>query len=151
MQTCTHCWMNMRNKLIIALFFGICLMSALYSCQTEEEITYARYYVNGKGVYENHCQSCHGKDGNGLKDLYPPLTDTTLLKENKDKIACWIKFGLNGKMVVNGKEYEGEMPAETHLSDIEIAALVTYITNSFGNKQGLYEANDATADLKDCN
>ena len=42
------------------------------------------------------------------------------------------------------------MPANGNLSDIEIAALVTYITNSFGNKQGLYAADNATADLKNC-
>lgn len=140
----------MSNRLLVASFFAFVVIGLLYSCQSEEEITYARYYVNGKGVYENHCQSCHGKDGNGLKDLYPPLTDTTFLKVNKDKIACWIKFGIKGKMIVGGKEYEGEMPAETHLSDIEIAALITYITNSFGNKQGLYEADDATNDIRNC-
>ncbi|HEY0900456.1 MAG TPA: cytochrome c [Sphingobacteriaceae bacterium] len=140
----------MRTKLIAAIFCISCLVILLYSCQSEQELTYARYYVNGKGVYENHCQSCHGKDGNGLKALYPPLTDTTFLRKNKNKIACMIKYGIKGKMIVNGKEYEGEMPAETHLSDIEIAALITYITNSFGNKQGLYEADDATRDIKKC-
>lgn len=139
----------MKNKLAAA-FCCISLVVMLYSCQSEQELTYARYYVNGKGVYENHCQSCHGKDGNGLKALYPPLTDTVFLKTNKNKIACMIKYGIKGKMVINGKEYEGEMPAETHLSDIEIAALITYITNSFGNNQGLYEADDATRDIKNC-
>ncbi|HEY1006825.1 MAG TPA: cytochrome c [Sphingobacteriaceae bacterium] len=140
----------MRSKLIFAGLVLSCLCSALYSCQSEDEITYARYYVNGKGVYENHCQSCHGKNGEGLKALYPPLTDTTFMRVNKDRIACMIKYGISGKMVVGGREYDAEMPAETHLTDIDIAALITYITNSFGNKQGLYDAGMATRDLRDC-
>ena len=140
----------MRNKLIFSGLLLCCLASVLYSCQSEAEITYARYYVNGKGVYENHCQSCHGKNGEGLKALYPPLTDTTFLKKNKDRLACMIKYGVSGKMVVGGREFDAEMPAETHLTDIDIAALITYITNSFGNKQGLYDAAQATGDLRDC-
>jgi mono/diheme cytochrome c family protein len=140
----------MRSKLIITIFSVTLMLSVVYSCQTEEELTYARYYVNGKGVYENHCQSCHGKNGEGLKALYPPLTDTTFLRTNKDRLACMIKYGISGKMIVNGQEYDAEMPAETHLTDIDIAALITYITNSFGNKQGLYQANDVTEDLRNC-
>jgi mono/diheme cytochrome c family protein len=140
----------MRSRLIITIFSVTLLLSVVYSCQTEEEIAYARYYVNGKGVYENHCQSCHGKNGEGLKALYPPLTDTTFLRTNKDRLACMIRYGISGKMIVNGQEYDAEMPAETHLTDIDIAALITYITNSFGNKQGLYQANDATRDLRNC-
>ena len=140
----------MRNKAIqILLLLSVCTI-LFYSCQSEEEITYARYYVNGKGVYEKHCQQCHGKDGEGLKALYPPLTDTVSLQKNKKQLACYVKNGLSGKMVVNGQVYDAVMPAEEHLSDIEIAAVITYITNSFGNKQGLYEANDVTEDLKNC-
>lgn len=140
----------MRNKLILCGLLLCCVTSVFYSCQSEAELTYARYYVNGKGVYENHCQSCHGKNGEGLKALYPPLTDTTFLKVNKDRIACMIKYGVKGKMVVGGVEFDAEMPAETHLTDIDIAALITYITNSFGNQQGLYDANQATRDLREC-
>lgn len=140
----------MRNRIIISAFFLLMGIILCYSCQTEQELTYARYYVNGKGVYEKHCQQCHGKNGEGLKALYPPLTDSVSLKKNKSRLACFIRYGMAGKWMVNGQVYDAVMPAEEHLSDIDVAAVITYITNSFGNKQGLYDQKAATEDLKNC-
>lgn len=140
----------MRNKVICILTLTILASVFLHSCQSESELNYARYFVNGKGVYEKHCQNCHAADGAGLGMLIPPLTDTLFLKENKNQLSCIIKYGLNGKISVNGKIYDGRMPAERHLSDIEIGAVITYITNSFGNKQGLHDVNDVARDLGAC-
>jgi len=82
--------------------------------------------------------------------LYPPLTDSIYLKKNKNQLACIIKNGLKGKIEINGQVYEGEMPAQAKLSDIEIAQIITYITNSFGNQQGLHDAEAVNQDLKYC-
>lgn len=138
-----------KNKVLV---FGILtlLSGILYSCQSEEGITYARYYTAGKKLYESNCQNCHNSDGSGLAMLYPPLNDSTFLKQNKSKIACFIKNGLQGKIQVGAKTFEGQMPAQGTLSDIEIAEIITYITNSFGNKQGLYRYQQVTADLQKC-
>lgn len=140
----------MRNKLVFILFMSISVICILEACQSEQELNYARYYMNGKEIYEGHCQNCHGDRGQGLAQLYPPLTDTSYLKTNKSKLACIIKNGLNGPISVNGTEFNGQMPAESHLANIDIAAVITYITNSFGNKQGLYDVANAEADLKAC-
>lgn len=140
----------MRNSLVFLCFASISLASIIGACQSEQELNYARYYLNGKQVYEQHCQNCHGNEGQGLARLYPPLTDTTFLKTNKTRLACIIKYGLNDTISVNGVEFAGQMPAESHLPDIDIAAVITYITNSFGNKQGLYDVANAGADLKAC-
>ena len=140
----------MRNKIILFFLLIVSVLAFLGSCQSEEQITYARYYVNGKQLYEQHCQNCHSSDGKGLGNLYPPLTDTVFIKKNKDGLACIIKYGMSGPVTVAGKVYDTEMPAESTMPDIEIAALVTYITNSFGNKHGLYDAEAAGNDLKRC-
>ena len=120
------------------------------ACQSEQQIEYARYYVNGKGLYEKHCQNCHNSNGTGLKSLYPPLTDTAYIRNNKNKLSCWIKYGQNSKIIVSGKEYNTPMPANTQLADIEIAQIIVYIGNSFGNKIGYYDTSEANADLKNC-
>lgn len=120
------------------------------SCQSEAELNYIRYYTTGKQLYESNCQNCHGNDGKGLAMLYPPLTDSIYLKKNKNQLACIIKNGLKGKIEINGQVYEGEMPAQAKLSDIEIAKIITYITNSFGNQQGLHDAQAVNQDLKYC-
>ncbi|MFM6953769.1 MAG: c-type cytochrome [Sphingobacteriaceae bacterium] len=138
-----------KNKFVI---FGILSIIGVffYACQSETDITYARYYTVGKQLYESHCGNCHGNTGGGLAMLYPPLTDSRFLKQNKTKLACFIKNGLQGQIIVSGKNYEGIMPAESTLSNIEIAEIITYITNSFGNKQGIYPYQKVSADLKKC-
>lgn len=141
----------MRNKVLyIGAVLAVCSI-IFNACQNEQQINYARYYVNGKGLYERYCQNCHNQDGTGLKSLYPPLTDTLFLRQQKDRLACIIKYGLSGKLRINGKDYQDNMPANTQLSDIDIAQIIVYITNSFGNKQGFYDVVQANADLKKCN
>lgn len=135
---------------ITCIICSTLLLIFITSCQSESEIYYARYFVNGKGIYEKHCQNCHAAGGAGLGMLIPPLTDTTFLKQNKNRLSCIIKYGQSGKISVNSKIYDGTMPGEDHLSDIEIAAVITYITNSFGNKQVVYDVNDVSKDLKEC-
>jgi mono/diheme cytochrome c family protein len=128
----------------------VCAIIVLHSCQTEAELNFARYYTNGSQVYAQHCANCHGSKGEGLGKLYPPLTDSTYLKVNKSSLACIIKYGLNDTIKVGNIIFSGNMPAETHLPDMDIAAVITYITNSFGNKQGLYTVENAGSDLKSC-
>lgn len=140
----------MRNKILYSLLAAISVMIIIGSCQSDHELNYARYYMNGKQVYEQHCKNCHGVNGEGLARLYPPLTDTAYLKTNKDRLACIIKNGISGPIMINGVEFNEQMPAESHLPDIDVAAVITYITNSFGNKQGLYDVANAGADLKGC-
>jgi len=131
----------------LSLLTGIIILQA---CQSEQELNYARYLSNGSQLYQQHCQNCHGNDGKGLGRLYPPLTDSMFLKRNKSSLACIIKYGLNDTITVNGDEFSGRMPAEPDLPDMDIAAIITYITNSFGNKQGFYDVAHAGADLNTC-
>lgn len=122
----------------------------IHACQSASEIEMAKYMSNGKDIYEARCQNCHGKLGEGLGELAPPLTDTLFLKNNKNELACFIKNGVNEPMQVNGKIYHEKMPAFKDLHDIDIAQLIVYITNSFGNKQGMYSYERVSGDLKKC-
>ena len=136
-----------KVAILISAFTAFILVN---SCQTEQQLTYGRYYMNGKVLYERHCQNCHNTDGVGLGLLIPPLTDSIYLNLNKSKLACIIKYGLNEKIVINNKTYQEKMPSNKELSEIDIAQLVVYVTNSFGNKQGLYDALEANKDLQKC-
>lgn len=136
----------------LKLTAAICVLMALlvYSCQSEADITFSRYYSIGSVVYQTNCQNCHGKDGQGLSALMPPLTDSAYLKANKKLLACFVKYGMKDKIViVNKKAYEGQMPP-SDLSPIEIAEVLTYVTNSFGNNMGLITGEEVEADLKEC-
>jgi len=140
----------MRYGIVLSAFGLLACILTIEACQTEQELNYARYYINGKQVYEQHCMNCHGADGQGLARLYPPLSDTAFLRTNKNKLACIIRYGMNDTITINGVEFNGKMPGDSHLADIDIAAVITYITNSFGNKQGLYDVANAGADIKAC-
>ena len=131
----------------IALLF---IMTVVASCQSDEQVEYNRYYSGGSVIYLAHCQNCHGEKGEGLQALIPPLTDSVFLKQNRTSLACYIKNGLKRKIAIAGREFDGEMPAAADLSPIEIAKVLTYVTNSFGNKQGLTNLQQVEADLKNC-
>ncbi len=128
----------MRNSLLFFLFTIIAGFAILSSC-SEEEVKFKRYYADGLEVYKLHCQSCHMQDGTGLPGVIPPLTDTTFLSKNRKQLACIVKYGLDDTIYVHGQMYNTAMPAESHLTAIEIAKVLTYITNTFGNNQGIYD------------
>ncbi len=140
-------------KLVFACLATCALLLAtvLVSCQSESEIEYKRYYTIGKSVYQNQCKNCHAENGEGLGGLIPSLQKADYLSKNKSKLACMVQNGLQGLIVVNGKFYNGKMPAQTQLAPIEIAEVITYITNSFGNNQGVYGLEKVSLDLKGCN
>ncbi len=138
----------MRKYILLSIFMML-LCGMIYSCQSAQEIEYAKYMSNGKDIYVARCQNCHGEKGEGLGELAPPLTDTIFLKNNKSDLACIIKNGSNKEMIIHGKKYEGKMPG-FNLADIDIAQLTVYLTNSFGNKQGMYTYQQVSKDLKSC-
>jgi len=141
----------MKNRLICGFFFLFCTTLIVQSCQNEDSINYKRYYVNGKGLYEKNCQNCHGADGKGLGTLYPPLTDSTYLITNQKRLACIIRNGQNEQITIHNIAYQGQMPANNTLADIDIAQIIVYISNSFENKQGYYDQSDVAKDLAACN
>lgn len=139
----------MRRILISSLLLTS-LCSIIYACQDAGQIKQDVYYVNGRDLYIKHCQNCHGSKGEGLGTLSPPLTDTVFLKANKHQLACYIKNGIRDTIMVNGQKYDGTMPAFPDLYAIDVAQLTVYITNSFGNHQGMYTPEQVSADLKNC-
>lgn len=137
----------MRNKLVYGLIVGLISGIVISSCKSGSQIDQARYYVNGKTAYEKHCQNCHGAQGEGLGLLIPPLTDTSYISANKNSLAAIIKYGMEGPVTINGQLYNEQMPAETHLTPIEITYIINYIGNSFGNEIGLYTPEQVQQDL----
>ncbi len=141
----------MRNKLLYTLFLVFASFLIFESCSSEMDLNYQRYFVNGKGLYEKNCQNCHGTEGEGLGNLYPPLTDTLYLTKNRSSLACIIKNGLTGNITVHNMNYETDMPGNPALADIDVAQIIVYISNSFGNNQGFYDQKQVASDLKGCN
>lgn len=136
----------------ITFIAGILLLLitvAVVSCQSDEQVEFSRYYSGGSSIYQQHCQNCHGEKGEGLQSLIPPLTDSIYLRSNKTLLACFLKNGLKGKIVINKREFDDEMKPD-ELAPIEIAKVLTYVTNSFGNKMGTINLQMVEANLAKC-
>ncbi len=119
------------------------------SCQSEEKIEFNRYYSAGALLYQQHCENCHGKHGEGLVQMIPPLNDSIYVKTNKNRLACYVRYGLKGPITINGTPVDGNMIA-SNLSPIEIAEVLTYVGNSFGNKLSTINEQEVQSDLADC-
>jgi mono/diheme cytochrome c family protein len=95
---------------------------------------------NGQSVYISYCQSCHMEDGNGLPGVFPPLVKTGNLND-PNRLVKVILQGMRGPIVVKGDTYDGEM-APTDLTDQEVADVINYIRNTWGNKAPYLNAAD---------
>jgi mono/diheme cytochrome c family protein len=87
----------------------------------------------GKEIYVDMCVTCHLPNGQGVPNVYPPLAKSDYLMENREESIRAVKYGLRGKIVVNNVEYKGIM-AGLGLYEDEVADVMNYITNSWGNK-----------------
>lgn len=87
---------------------------------------------NGKAVYIQYCATCHMADGSGVRDLQPPLTDSKWISNNEQFVTI-LEKGISGKIDVNGQIFNNLMPTHKHLSNEEMANVISYVRSSFGN------------------
>lgn len=97
----------------------------------------AAYMAKGQKIYSSKCNGCHGADAKGDGANYPSLAGSTwALDEHTERFAMVILNGLQGP-TSTGKAYPGSMPAQgTGMSAEDLAGLMTYVRNSFGNATG---------------
>jgi mono/diheme cytochrome c family protein/glucose/arabinose dehydrogenase len=100
----------------------------------------SKILLAGKLIYsrDGYCITCHQPDGKGLEASgFPPLTGSQWVLGNEDRLIKLTLKGLYGPIEVAGKKYLGQVPMTPFggmLKDDEIAAVLTYVRNSFGNK-----------------
>lgn len=96
----------------------------------------------GKKVYTLYCLSCHQLDGSGVQNMNPPLIKTTYVLGDKNKIIKIVLNGFSDNVEIDGNTYSNTMPSLAVLKDQEIADVLTYVRNSFGNKASAVKAAD---------
>ena len=89
--------------------------------------------LDGQEIYYDFCVRCHLPSGIGEQGRVPPLARSDYLVKNIEKSIKGIKFGMSGPIVVNGGEYNGVMQ-DQGLDDVEIADVMNYILNNWGNE-----------------
>jgi mono/diheme cytochrome c family protein/glucose/arabinose dehydrogenase len=93
----------------------------------------------GKAIYarDGYCSTCHQPDGKGLPDAgFPPLNESKWVVGSEERLIKLVLKGIYGPIEVNGRKYPGQVPMTPYagmLKDDEVAAVLTYVRNSFGN------------------
>lgn len=90
--------------------------------------------LTGNQLYTKHCGTCHQADGNGVRGMFPPLSGNEKVTGASDELIKIVLFGMEGPIVVNGRNYNQPMPPQSYLSDKQIADILTFIRSSWDNK-----------------
>lgn len=90
----------------------------------------------GETLYGKYCSGCHQAAGTGLPGAFPPLAKSDYLLKDKQRAIGVLVNGLSGEITVNGKKFNNAMPNFGYLNDREIADVLNYALNSWGNDGG---------------
>lgn len=104
----------------------------------------------GAKSYQYYCAKCHGKEGEGLGTLVPPLNNADWVKTNGDLLACVIRYGIKDSILVNGQWYSEEMLGLSALSEVQIANICNYISSNFTEEKHFYTQEEIETSLKAC-
>lgn len=96
---------------------------------TQKDWTMAELMVKGEEVYNKVCAACHQPNGEGLPPMFPALKNSPVAIE-RDQITKHID------VVVNGVKGSAMQAFKDQLSEVDIAAVITYERNAWGNDTG---------------
>ena len=89
----------------------------------------------GRIVFTANCVACHQAEGTGIPRAFPPPAGSDFLNADVDRPIGIVANGLQGPITVNGEKFNSVMP-RLGLSHEQIANVLTYVLNSWGNSGG---------------
>ncbi|MEL1239720.1 copper-containing nitrite reductase [Flavobacterium flavipallidum] len=89
---------------------------------------------SGRELYGRTCFACHQSEGQGVPNAFPPLAKSDFLNANPNRAISAVLHGLSGEITVNGKKFNNVMTSQ-NLTDEEVADVLTYVYNSWGNNK----------------
>lgn len=105
--------------------------------------------VQGKKLFLGTCATCHQASGLGVATVYPPLVKSEWVNGSEERIIRILLHGLGGEIIVEGAKYNGAMPSfgkgsGYNWTDANIAYVLTYIRQEWGNTSGPVEPEKVT-------
>ena len=98
---------SVKNRIILFLIFTALLIgTGTISCSISSA------NKQGENLYKHNCSTCHGDNGEGLRNLYPPIANADYLQLHRTELSCIIKNGITHPIIVNGKNFHMPMPAQ---------------------------------------
>jgi len=101
--------------------------------------------ASGGKLFNAQCAACHQTNGAGLPGAFPPLAGSDYFADDPLKVVAAVLNGLSGTITVKGVDYNAVMPNLSYLTDEQVADVVTYVLNSFGNGGGSVSAAEVAA------
>lgn len=102
-------------------------------------------FAAGEKIYNEKCMVCHQKDGKGVEGTFPPLAKSDYLLADKERAILQTLSGSKNPITVNGIEYPGNVMTVFQLTDNEVADVLNYILNAWGNKGGTVTIDEVKA------
>ena len=122
---------RLSSKLSAALV-GVAVSTCCLGATTSTK----QHIAAGKALYLGNCAGCHQADGRGVPEEVPPLAGSDFLAKGKEHAIAVVLHGLKGSLKVHGRHYDAAMPQLFQLDDQEIADVLTFVYNSWGNPGG---------------
>jgi len=89
--------------------------------------------AEGQAVYEQYCLTCHQASGRGVPGMAPSLVKSDWVAGDEERLIRVVLEGLEGPITVSGESFEGVMGAQAYLTDEQVAAVLTWLRQSFEN------------------
>lgn len=118
---------------VTCLLFLSCMLLAI-TPKKQFQNTVQASVERGKKVYAEQCMVCHMADAGGVQNMNPPLIKTKFVLGDKTTLVQVVLKGMNGEVDIEGNTYPNVMAPHADLSDQQIADVLTYVRNNFGNK-----------------
>jgi len=96
----------------------------------------------GKLAFMQTCAVCHQTTGQGLPNVFPPLAGSDFLMADKARSIRIVLRGTSGPITVNGTTYDSVMPPVVQLTDEQVANVLTFARNSWGNTGDVVSADE---------
>lgn len=107
--------------------------------------TLEQQIADGKQIYGQTCFACHQSEGQGIPNAFPPLAKSDYLNADTNRAISTVIHGLTGEITVNGAKFNSVMTSQ-NLKDQEIADVLTYVYNSWGNNKTRVTAEQVKAE-----
>ncbi|WP_181304039.1 cytochrome c [Rufibacter sp. XAAS-G3-1] len=128
-----------KKKLLFFLWVSIALAGCFTQRGDEGELLYGR-----------HCASCHLENGEGLRGIIPPLVNSDYTEKNRDILACLIRQGIKGPIMVNGRQYNQDMPGNPRLTEADLTNIINYMQKEFKSPAERVSLGEIREQIKNC-
>ncbi|MBL6446946.1 cytochrome c [Fulvivirga sp. 29W222] len=121
------------KALILSSIFTFTIFLCSFSGDSDQGDNLKQSLERGKELYRSYCITCHIQNGKGVPEIFPPLAHSDYLMDNAGRSIEQVINGVSGEITVNGVTYNNVMPG-FDMTDQEVADVLNYIRNSWGNK-----------------